>query len=273
MTVTAEASDDGATVSFGPAADADEDQEGHQVAVGSGETLIEVTVTAADGATRRDYRVVVSPAPAPVAVSFGVSEHTATEGGEPAVVAVSLAADPGRTVTVPLVATPEGGAGAEDYEAALEVTFEHGAERTQTVTVTALEDESAEDGERVVLGFGTLPEGLVAGETSSVTVALVDAPSNGAPQGKPRISGTPFVGETLTASADGIEDADGLTGASYAWQWLSNDGSQDADIPDATGPTYTLTEAEDGKTVKVQRELHRRRRDGGDSSSARRRPR
>ena len=252
VTVTAEASDDGATVSFGPAADADEDQEGHQVAVGSGETLIEVTVTAEDGATRRDYRVVASPAPEPVAVSFGVSEHAATEGGEPAVVAVSLAADPGRTVTVPLVATPEGGAGAEDYEAALEVTFEHGAGRTQTVTVTAVEDESAEDGERVVLGFGTLPEGLVAGETSSVTVALVDAPSNAAPEGKPLISGTPFVGETLTASADGIEDADGLTGASHAWQWLSNDGSQDTDIPDATGPTYTLTEAQDGKTVKVQ---------------------
>ena len=60
------------------------------------------------------------------------------------------------------------------------------------------------------------------------------------------------VGETQTASETGIADTDGLTGASFAWQWIANDGTDDADIADATGASYTLTAAEQGKTVKVR---------------------
>ena len=60
------------------------------------------------------------------------------------------------------------------------------------------------------------------------------------------------VGETLIASSAEISDGDGLTNASYAWQWIANDGTSDADIADATGRTYTLTAAEAGKTIKVR---------------------
>ena len=62
------------------------------------------------------------------------------------------------------------------------------------------------------------------------------------------ISGTVQVGETLTASTSGIADADGLDNASFSYQWLA-DG---ADIAGATGSTYTLADADDGKAVTVK---------------------
>ena len=70
--------------------------------------------------------------------------------------------------------------------------------------------------------------------------------------GLPVIYGTPRVGDTLTASVDGIEDEDGLENATFAYQWLSNDGGADTDIAGATDSTYTLVPADAGKTIKVR---------------------
>ena len=75
---------------------------------------------------------------------------------------------------------------------------------------------------------------------------------NHAATGAPAVSGTARVGETLTASTSGIADADGLSGAVFAFQWLSNSGGADAEIAGATGAGYTLTDAERGRTVKVR---------------------
>ena len=66
--------------------------------------------------------------------------------------------------------------------------------------------------------------------------------------GAPTISGTARVDETLTASTAGIADEDGLVNVSYGYQWQADD----ADIAGATGATYTLTDAEQGKAVKVR---------------------
>ena len=77
-------------------------------------------------------------------------------------------------------------------------------------------------------------------------------PENSPATGAPAISGTAQVGETLTANTSGIADADGLDNASFSYQWIRNDGSADTDIQDATGSTYTLTSADEGKTVKVR---------------------
>ena len=104
-----------------------------------------------------------------------------------------------------------------------------------------------------------------AGKTIKVRVTLTDdggteetlisdptAAVNTVPTGLPMISGTAQVGETLTASASGIADTDRLTNAAFAWQWIANDGTSDADIAGATGAEYTLTSAEEGKTIKVR---------------------
>ena len=70
--------------------------------------------------------------------------------------------------------------------------------------------------------------------------------------GAPTIAGTAQVGATLTASAAGIADADGLTGATFAWQWVSNAGTADSDIAGATASSYTLADADEGRTIKVR---------------------
>ena len=83
--------------------------------------------------------------------------------------------------------------------------------------------------------------------TSAATDAVSAAPNNPA-SGAPTISGTAQVGETLTADTSDISDADGLDDAVFGYQWLA-DG---ADITGATGSTYILTDADDGKGVKVR---------------------
>ena len=70
--------------------------------------------------------------------------------------------------------------------------------------------------------------------------------------GAPVISGTAQVGETLTADTTGIADADGLTNVSFSYQWIRNDGTTDTDIQGATSSTYTLSDADEGKTIKVR---------------------
>ena len=83
--------------------------------------------------------------------------------------------------------------------------------------------------------------------TSQATVAVAAAPNREA-TGKPAIGGTPQVDQTLTADTSPIDDGDGLTNVSYAYQWMAG-GS---DIDGATGSTYTLTASEQGKTIQVR---------------------
>ena len=71
---------------------------------------------------------------------------------------------------------------------------------------------------------------------------------NSAATGAPTISGTVQVGETLTADTSGIADEDGLDNAAFGYQWLADA----IDISGATGSTYTLADADEGKAIKVQ---------------------
>ena len=76
--------------------------------------------------------------------------------------------------------------------------------------------------------------------------------TNSPATGVPVISGAARVGETLTADASGISDDDGITNASFSYQWISSDGTTDTDIAGATGSTYTLVSPDVGKTIKVR---------------------
>ena len=69
------------------------------------------------------------------------------------------------------------------------------------------------------------------------------------------LAGTAGVGQPLAVDLTGIADADGLANVSYRYQWVRVDAdgmSNPADITDATDATYTLVDADLGKTLKVR---------------------
>ena len=75
-----------------------------------------------------------------------------------------------------------------------------------------------------------------------------DTIDNSPATGAPAINGTAQVGETLSANTSGIADADGLTNATFSYQWLADDAA----ISGATGLTYTLSDVDEDKTVRVR---------------------
>ena len=97
--------------------------------------------------------------------------------------------------------------------------------------------------------------------TSAATVAVAPPP-NTEPTGLPAVTGTPQVGETLTADTSSIDDADGLTNATFEYQWLHNQSVVDentgtsyyinVEMPGETGSTYTLAPADKGRTFAVR---------------------
>ena len=88
----------------------------------------------------------------------------------------------------------------------------------------------------------------IESRASDATEEVAAAVPNRQATGKLTIDGTPQVGETLTADTANIADQDGLTGVSYRYQWVAGD----TDIEGATSSTYTLVEADQGKTIKVK---------------------
>ena len=76
--------------------------------------------------------------------------------------------------------------------------------------------------------------------------------SNHAAAGIPIIAGTVQVGETLSVDTSGISDTDGIVNSILTYQWIANDGTEDTDIQDATGSTYTVGADDEDKTIKVR---------------------
>ena len=99
--------------------------------------------------------------------------------------------------------------------------------------------------------------GLLVDRTVSLSL-----PPNTPATGTPTVTGTVRVGQVLTAATGTIADADGLTladageaGFGYTYQWVRVDAdgmSNPADLPGATGATYTVTASDVGKRLKVR---------------------
>ena len=122
-----------------------------------------------------------------VTVSFQSDKYTVPESDNPATtsdtenevtVSVVLDKDPKRTVVIPITKTNQGGARRGDYSVnpdPTNVTFNAGGNLTQTFTFTATPDTVDDDGESVLLGFGTMPDARVTvGTTSQSTVSITD---------------------------------------------------------------------------------------------------
>ena len=121
-----------------------------------------------------------------------------------------------------------------------EITVEPDSNAEVTVVLPATGDCAAQDAV-------CTRDGTKLSNRSELTVqgpAAANSPVTGAPI----ISGTAQVGETLTVDTSGIDDADGMSGAVFSYQWLAND----AEITGATSDTYILVEADLDKAVKMR---------------------
>ena len=90
-------------------------------------------------------------------------------------------------------------------------------------------------------------ESVTSAATEAVSATSQQQAANDPATGAPVISGAAQVGETLTADTSSISDDDGLTNASFSYQWRANE----SDIADATDATYTLLDADEGTTISV----------------------
>ena len=212
-----------------------------------GDGAYAVTVRVTDGA---------NPVEAALAVHLVDVDDTAP--------ALAAAAVDGATLTLTFDEALDGSSvpGADAFAVAVEdaartvdaVTLS-GSAVTLTLATAAAHGETVTVGYVPPAGAGALQDGAgnaVAGLSDRAVENTTPAPSNTAPTGLPIIAGTVQVGETLTASAEGIEDLDGLADAAFAWQWVSNDGTADTDIEDATEAAYTPVAADAGRTLKVR---------------------
>ena len=110
-----------------------------------------------------------------VTVRYEQGSYTVGEGSS-VDVKVILSADPERSVTVPISRTNQGGATDGDYSgvaANASVTFNSG-DTEKSITFTATDDSVDDDGESVLLGFGTLPTGVSLGTNGESTVNITD---------------------------------------------------------------------------------------------------
>ena len=110
---------------------------------------------------------------APVTVTFGQASYRVAEGGR-VEVAVKLSQAPGRTVEIPITATPVDGADADDYSGVPASVIFQGGETDQSFIFRAAGDSVDDPGESVLLGFGTLPAGVTAGAITEATVSITD---------------------------------------------------------------------------------------------------
>ncbi len=106
-------------------------------------------------------------------VAFGAAAYSAAEGGAGATVTVTLSPAQSSQVTIPITATPQGGASAGDYSGVPSSVVFAANETSKTFTLTAVDDAVADPGESVRLTFA-LPQGVTAGTPSTATVTLVD---------------------------------------------------------------------------------------------------
>ena len=91
--------------------------------------------------------------------------------------------------------------------------------------------------------------GLSAVFQVAASTVVINTPATGAPT----ITGTPQVGQTLTAVTTAIMDVNGLNNVSYTYQWIrvATDNTE-TNIGSATASTYTLVTDDLGTTIKVK---------------------
>ncbi|MXZ95236.1 MAG: hypothetical protein F4Y99_04830 [Acidimicrobiaceae bacterium] len=198
-------------------------------------------ICTADGTTlKQSLTVVVSAAPL---VSFQQAAYSVSEGASGSVVVrLSRAHQSANDITIPIVLDPAASTASQDdytpdFATAQSVTFGRG-ETSKTLRIQAATDTLVEGDETVVLGFGTLPDAIGTGSTSSTTVTLVDRTT--ASFDFSRVEGELAEGGSATLT---FEITNGVTFAEDATINLTVGGSatagDDFTLEDASGSTLS----------------------------------
>ena len=165
--VTFNADEMSKTITF-TAADDSIDDDGESVLLGFGASL---PTGVSEGAIAETTVSITDNDVPEVTVMFGADAYTVAEG-DTVTVTITLSADPERTVEILIMATNQGDASSADYTVPTSVTFDAG-DVSKTTTFTATADAEDDDGESVLLGFGTtLPSGVSAGTPATTTVSI-----------------------------------------------------------------------------------------------------
>ena len=166
--VTFNSGDTSKTFTFTATQDAVDDG-GESVLLGFGTLPVLVT----EGGTATSTMSITDDDDPAVTVSFGQAAYSVAEGDD-VTVTVTLSADPERTVTIPITMSNQGTTTNGDYSGVpANVTFNSG-ETSKTFTFTATQDTVDDDGESVLLGFGSLPTLVTEGGTATSTVSITD---------------------------------------------------------------------------------------------------
>ena len=193
-------------------------------------------------------------------VQLSISDAATTEGeGATLTFTVTAENDTVDKYTVSYATTDGTATAGKDYTATSGVlAYTYGA-GPLTVSVPVLSDDETESAETVTLTLSN-PSQYVHIKDGQATGTIADGvqeqeeetQANSAPTGLPSIPGTPKAGEPLTADTSAINDADGLTGVTYSYQWVRTTGGEDEDIGTATGASYTPDNNDVDKTLKVR---------------------
>ncbi len=185
-TVTAAATQGGATVAITPA-DADPETPGHQVSLARRKTVVEVVVTAANGATRRTYAVAVTRAGSPDA-TLGSLTLSGVDIG---------AFDAERLDYAARVPYPVG-------STTVAATAAHGS---ATVAVTPVDADDGAPGHQVALAVGeTVVEARVTAQDGTTVRTYAATVSRAAPSTDAALGALGLTGVDL-----GAFDPDGLS--------------------------------------------------------------
>ena len=235
----------------------------HEVTTADVGSKIRVVASFDDDLDNPESRTSLSAATVQAAApkpSLSVADVTVSEDAGNARFTVTMTAADNQSVSVGWAASTEAGDSAtagSDYTASSgTVTITTGnTQATFDVPVTQDSDIESSETFTVTLSNATPSGDVVIGTaTAKGTITDDDAPpANNPATGAPEISGTPRVGETLTASPGTMADADGLTNATYRYQWIQVDSSNnETDIPNATGSTHVLTSTDEDNRIKVR---------------------
>ena len=129
--------------------------------------------TRVSAGTKDETTVIITDDDVPtVTVRYEQSSYSVRESST-VTIKVILSADPERTVVIQISESPQGGASEDDYSGVLNsVTFNSG-ETAKSFTFRAILDDYDDDGESVILGFGTFPAMVSAGDPSTTTVRML----------------------------------------------------------------------------------------------------